>query len=432
MYTEDDENVKVKNKNSKNDYNDFYTSFSGKDDDEEKKEKGKKKKKEVEEEAKEEGDYSDFYGNEEETEEEVVEKDGKKGKTILKIVIIILLIAIIAGLLFVLLGKKKETGDIELNNTEITLKAGETEYISYRIVGTESDVTSTFESSNLEVATVSESGEVTAVGNGEAIITIKYVINGKTREKQCTVTVNGPEIKHDITLNLKASTTNWTNNDVTITTEAQSDYGIESIKYAINCSGSCNYQDVVDNKIVITDNGSTKVTVIAKDKKNQEITKEITAKIDKEAPNVTYSGNKDIVSSGEVSVCATCSDSISGCKQSKVCKKYTSSKSNEVITVYDNAGNSKNSTTYNVTINKVVQPCTLKVASDGTVSATLNETATYYGFNSSYSGDNELSKKFEMKNPGARVVYYYVKTKNTTGSCHITIIKDSEGKYRAG
>ena len=430
MYTEDDEEVKVKNKNSNNDYNDFYTSFNESNEKKEKKNDKKKTKKEVAVTPKNEEDFSDFYGTGDEmVEEPPVSYSDNNSKGILKIVIIIILLVVIGLLVYFLLGRNKESGDIEINNSNITLETGESEYISYRIINTEKDVTSTFTSSNPSVATVDENGEIKAVSKGEATITIHYTIDGKTKEKECIVKVNGPDIPHEITLDLKSSATNWTNKDVTITTDAKSDSEITSIKYAINCSSNCDYKDVQDKKIVISNNGVTKVTVIAKDKNNQEIKKEIEVKIDKEAPTVTYSGSNNITSDKDVEVCVTCSDNISGCKQNKVCKKFTSTKTNQVITVSDNAGNSVNSPSFNVTINRAKVTCSLKVSSDGTVSATLGSTAAYYGFNSSYTGSNELSKKIDVTIPNgvgeaAKVVHYYVKDKNgNVGSCHITIIK---------
>ena len=429
MYTEDDEDVKVKNKSSNNDYNDFYTSFSESEEKTPKKEKGKIKK-EVVREPKDEDDYSDFYGINEE-EPVVEEKDDDFKKKVIKIGIIVLLTIVLIILLWVLFNKKKdESGDIELSQSSYTLKVGEKEYISYKIVDTDSDVTPTFTSSNPSVVSVDANGEIIAVSNGEATIKITYDINGTKKEKECTIKVDGPEVKHELSLDLKSSASNWTNKDVTITVNAKSDSSVTSLKYAINCSGNCQYTDVKDNKIVISTVGTTKVTVVAKDKNNLEMVKEITTKIDKEAPKATLSGDKNITSNKDVSVCVACSDSLSGCKQAKVCKTFISSKSNQVITVYDNAGNSKSSETFNVTINKVTPLCTLKVSKDGVVSATLKETGTYYGFNSDYSGNNELSKAITISaskkgEKMAKVVYYYVKTKNgNTGSCAITVIKE--------
>lgn len=429
MYTEDDEKVKVKGKNSNGDYNDFYTSFNETTQKDVKKNSKKNSKKVEPKVVKEEEDYSDFYGLDEEVEEPSAPSNNGNKKNILKLIIVIILLIVFAVLLWLLLGNKS-SGDILLTTNDITLKAGDSEYISYKVVGTDKQVTSTFTSYNTNVVTVSENGEIKAVGNGEAIIVVHYTIDGKTREKEITVKVNGPEIKHEITLDLSASTTNWTNKDVTINVDAKTDSEIASLKYAVNCTSDCKYNDVSNNKIVISNNGIMKVKVIAKDKNNQEVTKEIEVKIDKEAPTATYNGNNNVVSNGDVEVCATCNDTVSGCKQSKVCKKYTESKTNQVITVSDNAGNTSNSTSFSVTINRSKVTCSLKVSTDGTVSATLGSSATYYGFSSNYSGSNELSRKIAINvskkgEKGAKVVHYYVKDKNgNVGNCHITVIKE--------
>jgi hypothetical protein len=283
------------------------------------------------------------------------------------------------------------------------------------------------------VVAVDENGQITAVGAGTAEVIIHYTIDGKTRDKKCTVTVENVPVKHEISLNLTPSTTEWTNQDVTITVDAKTDSSITSLQYGTNCTSDCVYSNVSNGKIVISNSGITTVTVLAKDANNQQITKTATVKIDKTAPTITFNNNTNISGTKEVNVCATCSDNESGCKQAKVCKKYTSSKSNEIITIYDNAGNSKSSSSFNVKINKVLPPCTLKVSSDGTVTASLGETATYYGFSSSYSGTNELTKKITINgDKGAMIVNYYVKNKNgVKNSCKITVIKES-GKYRQG
>ena len=72
----------------------------------------------------------------------------------------------------------------------------------------------------------------------------------------------------------------------------------------------------------------------------------------------------------------------------------------------------------------------ITVSSDGTVSATLKDNAVYYGFDSSCTGNNELSKKITISaskkgESGAKLVNYYIKTKaGNIGSCHITVIKE--------
>ena len=395
MYTEDDKEVKVKKKNS----------------------------------PAVEDDYSDFYGSDDKEEEPTYVDGGKKFNY--KILLIIVLAIVLIILLFILLKGNSSSGDIELSKKEIALEAGEKGYISYKVVDTESAVKSTFASSNPLVATVDENGEITAVSSGEAVITISYTIEGKTKEKKCVVKVTGMP---KMFLELRSSATNWSNKDVTITVDAKSDVGISSLQYAINCNNDCKYEAVKDNKIVISSVGTTKVKVLAKDKTKQEKTQEITVKIDKEAPSITYDGKTTITSDKDVTVCAKCSDSLSGCKSEQVCNKYTSSKSNQVITVYDNAGNSKKSPTFNVVIKKPTLACALKVSSTGVVSATLKEKVAYYGFNSNYSGENELSKQITInasKNgeSSARLVNYYIKDKDgNKGSCHITVVKECKCK----
>ena len=432
MYTEDDKNVDIKQDDSNIKYSDFYTSF---DDisQEEKKQKRKKKEnvKVSKSSVKEEENYDSFYNSS--SFDEVESNNGKKN--IIKLIVAGSVLIVLIILLVLFLGSKSKNvkGDIILDKNNITLDIGGKEYISYKIADTNSFVTSKFVSSNEDVAIVSDNGEVTAVGMGEATITIYYTIDEVTREKKCTIVVNdnGTIDKNvSLTLNINNGKDNtWTNKDVEIIPEASSIYGIASIKYTINCDDNCDYKDITNNKITVSSSGITKIKVIAKDKKNQEVTKEVIIKIDKEAPSVTLNSDTNIKSNKDVEVCATCTDTLSGCKQNKVCKKYNASKSNQTITVEDAAGNKSTSKTFNVTITRIASPCTLRVSSDGTVTATLRESASYYGFNSSYTGANELSKKITInasKNgqSGAKVVYYYVKNKNGTGGkCFLTVIK---------
>ena len=386
MYTEDDKKVNVKTDNSENNYDDFYTSFDQLDEKEEKSsKKGKTKpKKEKAPEVKEETDYDDFYGTNEEKEEEKSSNNIDK-KKIIKIGLIALGVILLIVLLIILISKlSKPKGDIELTNESITLKVGETDYISYKIVNTDSDVISTFSSSDELIAIVDENGQVTGISGGETTINISYTIDGKKKEKKCKVTVTDDgNNKQELTLNLtftSGSNNKWTNKNVVIKVEAKSSIGIDSIKYGINCDSNCEYNTINNNSsITISSDGTTKVKVIARDKKGQEVTKEVTAKVDKEPPVIEFD-NKDITSTKDVQVCATCTDSVSGCKQAKVCKKYTSSKSNDTITVTDNAGNKKTSGTYNITIKKAQAPCSLSVSPDGVVTATLRESADNYEF----------------------------------------------------
>lgn len=435
MYTEDDKKIKVKKDNSNTKDSDFYTAFNGDDKDDKKSKKGKKKSssKAREVELKEEEDFEDFYSVSSSETDAIEENNGKKN--IIKLIIAgVLLVVLIALIIIIFVVKNKDNGDIELAKSNISLDVGQKEYISYKVINTNSTIKPSFTSSDENVAIVSENGEVTAIAAGEAIITVHYAINNENKEKTITIKVNGEssvDRKISLTLKLENGKNNtWTSKDVTINPEASSIYGISSIKYAVNCDNNCEYKDITNNKITITSSGITKVKIVATDKNNQQTTEEVTIKIDKNAPSVKLNtNNTSIVSTSDVEVCALCTDSLSGCKQSKVCKKYSSSKSNQTITVEDAAGNKTTSPSFSVTINKVVAPCILSVSSDGTVTATLREEATYYGFNSNYTGDNKKSEKIDFGSNTAgglysKAVYYYVQNQNgSKGRCFITVIK---------
>lgn len=86
--------------------------------------------------------------------------------------------------------------DINVYNEQMTMKAGQTERISYSLSPSK-NVTLTFESSNTSVATVSSSGEVKAVGQGTATITIKQNMGYSA---YCYVTVTEPVAATSVSL----------------------------------------------------------------------------------------------------------------------------------------------------------------------------------------------------------------------------------------
>ena len=459
MYTEDDDKVVV-NKDSNN-YSNFYTSFMNNE--------KKKKKKDTKKTAKKnnppkEEDYSNFYDSfleseklknqegeepkQEDTNEYSVEDDypevynyndsNKISKKNIIIIVGVALAIIILILLLFLLQRKK--ADIILNNEEININVGESAVITYQIVNTDDTVTATYSSSNQEIVIVDSNGQVTGIAQGETEVIVYYRIGSKTSQKKCKVIVTGVDVvdkKISLVVSLKNVKDNkWSNKDAIINVNADSVYGIESIKYAINCNGdNCNYNNVGDS-ITISNNGVSKVTIVTKDMSGQQTSKNVTIKIDKEAPKVIFNSGSTITGTDSVNVCATCSDSISGCKKDKVCVKYTSSKTNQRITVEDNAGNKASTPTFDVKINKSsnVTPCTLSVDKNGKVTAKVMGGATYYGFDSSYSGTNTTSKTISIKKKKkgesmAKLVYYYVKDNNGNKyRCNITVIKECKCK----
>lgn len=436
MHTDDDKKIKVKNGNSKDEYSDFYTSFNEMKDDEGNNKNKKNKKKKEEPVLKNEDDYSDFYGVDEETEEVYEEKPSKENKnhTTLKIILIAILVIILIVLLFLVFGGKKNQADISLTSEEIMVQAGEDGYISYKILNTEEDIDVTFISLDSNIAIVDENGKVTGISNGETEIKLTYKINGRVKEKTCKIIVSGgSEINKNISLTLKSSSSSWTNKDVTITVEANSVYGINSLQYAVNCESDCVYKNVSDNKIVIKDSGETIVKVIAKDKSNQEKEENVKVLIDKESPSINLLLDQDkVIATGAIEICATCKDDLSGCKQEKICRKYTETKKGTSLVVEDKAGNKKTSKTFDVIIEKniVEAPCTLSVNNSGIVTAKVNSDAEYFGFNSSYSGTNETSKQISISaskkgDSAAKLVTYYVKSKNgNNGKCTAIVVKE--------
>ena len=464
MYTEDDDKVVVNN-DSNSDYANFYTSFIND-------EKGKKKNKATENkekkskkvEKKEEEDYSDFYSSFMENEKKRKEEEKKKNedeydvelkdeedysefynndnnkKNIFRIILFALGIIIVVALIFLLLWKtnlfdRSNKPDIVLTNEEITVKVGENSVISYSIVNTEKEVKSSFSSTNQDVVIVNSNGMITGISSGEAEVIVSYTIDGKTNKKKCKIKVNGEgSVDKNVTLDVKienATDNVWTKKDVSISVSAKSVFGIEYIRYAINCEDSnCKYEDVKDNKIAITENGINKVNIVAQDRNKQQTQRFITIKIDKVSPEITFNESTNITSNKEVTVCATCKDSVSGCKQEHVCKKFTSSKTNQRLVVEDVAGNQTYSPSFNVKINKVNGPCELSISKDGVVTAGVMDGATYYGFSSTYSGKNSTSQKIDISSTKAgeakaKIIYYYVKdSKGVKHSCYITAIKE--------
>lgn len=86
------------------------------------------------------------------------------------------------------IGESSNDGSIALDNVVETLNVGQTKQLtaSVKPVGT----TVTYGSSNTSVATVSETGLITAAGAGTAVITASIEVGGATYNAQCVVVVN--------------------------------------------------------------------------------------------------------------------------------------------------------------------------------------------------------------------------------------------------
>lgn len=93
---------------------------------------------------------------------------------------------------------------VTLNKTSLSLVENETYTLTYTVKPSNaSDKSVTWKSSNASVATVTNSGKVTAIKKGNAVITVKTNDGGYTAE--CDVTVSSQSVEDKITLNSPSS-----------------------------------------------------------------------------------------------------------------------------------------------------------------------------------------------------------------------------------
>ena len=243
----------------------------------------------------------------------------------------------------------------------------------------------------------------------------------------------------DFNLNIENKVSSeWVKDKATINVEIPDETNLKSIKYTINCTENCDYVDVVDKKILISNNGTSVVSVIVTNVDDVENKKDITVKIDNVVPELSLSpADKDIKSSTPVTVCAVCHDNESGCKQEKVCKEYSKTSKNQTLTIEDNVGNTTVSSKFNVTISggnsatptptSSSPSCSLSVNKNGLVTATYKNANSYHGFSSNYSGSNSDKKQVTLEKNGEKeTVKYYVKNSaGKTATCSIEVVANN-------
>ena len=88
--------------------------------------------------------------------------------------------------------------DVSLNKTSATLTVGSTEALTATVSPAEADQTVTWSSSDTSIATVDNTGKVTAVGEGTATITATSNADS-TKFATCTVTVSAAADKYTVT-----------------------------------------------------------------------------------------------------------------------------------------------------------------------------------------------------------------------------------------
>jgi hypothetical protein len=284
---------------------------------EDKKSEPKKGKKEEKKPEKEEGFYDDFYDymstnsfddDGDIDDEPDLELEARKRKRAHFAVIGLLVIILIFLILLVtrscdhkiIVEDKKE--ELVIKTTTIELYVGEEKAIDYRTLNFKNDPELTFTSMDPSVAEVSTEGKVKGLKKGETEVVITYFVDEVSYEKKCTVIVkekdkpvNPPKPTPDppkptdktpptLTVNItNAKDNTWVNHDVTIKVSAKDDSKV-TIKYALDCTNNCTYNNVSNGQITISKSGTTIVSIQAIDANNNKSSKNVTIKIDKEKP----------------------------------------------------------------------------------------------------------------------------------------------------
>ena len=86
-----------------------------------------------------------------------------------------------------------EEPSIRLSSSSLSMSVGDTETLSASVTPSGSYIS--WSSSNTSVATVNNSGRVTAEGNGSTTITAEIMVNGQSYSDSCRVTVETPSIR---------------------------------------------------------------------------------------------------------------------------------------------------------------------------------------------------------------------------------------------
>lgn len=391
----------------------------------------------------------DFYYNYDEyndKSDEVVlnNNDNNKGgiKKVIFILFVIILLLASAFIVMKLLNKNKNETISIIVPSAIDLFVGETKALDARVSGINniSNVVLNYQSENEMIATVTSDGLVTAIGDGSTNILITfYDEKNNLYKNNCLISVTkkvennvekpsdnssndkqGPTIKYT----LPASSNGWYKGNVVISISATDTSGIKSVKYALDCTSDCKYTDITNsNKIAITGSGTKKIKIVAIDKKGNTSQKDVTINLDNTKPVAKLSISNKIAYSntGTVEVCATCTDTGSGCKEAKVCQTHTQNIENVSLIVYDKAGNSTTTEAYKVVIDKSKPTCSLTY-SDKKITATASDTGgsglLYYGFNEKYTGSSTKEQTVDNKTGTYK---YYVKDKaGNTNVCSLT------------
>lgn len=395
--------------------------------------------------------YDDFQDNQDEYVKETytnhnnsyTNNNGKKKIYIIIGLGILLLIGLIV-LLFNLFGNREKSVIFEITE-RMDLYVGDTKKVDITLKRIdEKNPKIVYMSQDESLATVSQDGLVKAISDGSVNIIVAYYDKDENvYSKNCLVSImkknqgnsdtsniekpiENPGNIDETALNLNYSVPNatasgWYRSNIAVQVNYNKSV-LKSLKYTINCNSNCKYIDITGkNRFEVSNNGVNNITIIGISKDNKETVKKVTVKIDKEAPVVKLNkGNVIYDNTGKVSVCATCTDSLSGCKTEKICANHNESVDSAYLIATDKVGNNALSESYRVIIDKIKPTCSL-TCKNNKITANVNDQGNsgleYYGFSNTYSGKNETEKSGVTKG----TYTYYVKDRaGNKNSCSTT------------
>ena len=330
-----------------------------------------------------ESDHKDF-DIEEEPDLETKEKKESRGSLV--IIVILLLVFAVLGILYTKTFNKKDTEEaiekdpvVKIDEVSAEVNEGEEYQLKYSFDNFSDDPKTTFVSSDENIATVNNEGKVKGVKEGTVKIIMSYFIKEVSYQKEFSVVVKAVKKEEP-------------------KEEPKKEEPKTPAKDTTKPTLTVNVSNAKENTYV---NHDVEISVSAKDDSGK-----VTAQY---VFNCSSNCKYNNVSNGKITV---------------------SSDGTTVVTVLatDSSGN-KTSKSVTIKIDKSKPTCTLKVASDGTLTANVADNLglmEYYGFNSNYSGAKEKQKKISA----AGAYSYFVKdTAGNTNSCSITV--NSKTQYRS-
>ena len=284
--------------------------------------------------------YDDFYRYEKRMEDDNIEEEpdfdteeNKESRSKIGIVILLLIILAVVGFLLAksFLNKPEEKTPAPIANISdelVELNENEDRKINYSFENFEDDPRASFVSSDENIATVNNEGVVHGVHEGETKVIISYFIKDVSYQKEVNVKVNHVEApapepepepeppkptptptptpakdttKPTLTVNVTNGGDNWVNHDVVINVSGKDNSGKVTLRYALNCSSNCKYQNVSGGKITVSSQGQTSVMIQAVDPSGNSVSKQVNVKIDKTAPTCSLKVSTDGTISATIS-----------------------------------------------------------------------------------------------------------------------------------